>query len=275
MRLTHSPHRYLSTQLASAPTTYIERELQVLEMFRGCGANPRRRTIRDSGGNLLDECNIEVALPGDRRLAPIYLTAHHDHVPTGHGVVDNWSGVVALVQLFERFQRVPLLRPAVLVSFALEEPGAIGSEHFVKQLGDRTVHANVNLECLGPGPLHYTTYGDPSGLTPLGIPKAPYHDLLSDARSFYRIGGHRAIGFDGIAGVRRRIIHTVNDTIEAINMDHYTHSLDQIEAYVRQLDSPSENDWVNGVPHRLNHRLSRRHTSAPKARINSPLRSSV
>ncbi len=242
MKCEHPAVRELRNQLASAPATYVEREQHVVEGFEQRGATPRRRPIRDCRGNLLDACNIEVTIPGDSELPPIYLTAHHDHVPAGHGVVDNWSGVVALFNLFERFRSDPLGCPLILVSFALEEynrgRSLTGSRHYVRNLDGQPIHANVNLECLGPGPLHYWTYGRSKIAGPIDVPEAHYSDdLVSDAQSFHRQAGCPAIVFDGIAGVRKPIIHTERDRIEAINMNHYARSLVQIEMYVRALAS--------------------------------------
>ena len=227
--------------LSSAPETDAERERRVFTEFLQRDAEPQKLAIQDVFGKRLSQCNIEVTVPGKIPRPPIYLTAHHDHDPRGTGVVDNWSGVVALIALYDRFVAVPLQRPLVLVSFALEEFGeygsTVGSRHYVQRLLDQAVHANVNLECLGPGPVHYWTYEDTGIPVPRNVPQANYHGLPSDARSFYDILDCPAIVFDGIAAISDNIIHTARDTIDAIDRQHYERSLDQIENYVRMLDS--------------------------------------
>ena len=234
----------LSDLLAAAPHKNDLREQWVYDEFERRNAFPIRFPVERFLGKPLKENNIVVLIEGSDELSPIYLTAHHDHEGSGNGIVDNWSGVVALIELHGRFSTRRLRRPLVLVSFALEETRTMGSSYFVRQLGDSPVHANVNLECLGPGPLHYVAYGDADDLAPREIPQAPYENVLSDARSFHEIGGHRAIGFDGIAAVKEPMIHTKRDTIDAIDMDHYARSLDQIEAYLRSLDSQKLHDGV-------------------------------
>lgn len=223
--------------LAAAPHKNALREVWVYHEFEQQNASPRRLPVENFFGKPLKASNVMVSIQGSDHLPPIYLTAHHDHEGSGAGVVDNWSGVVALIELYERFSVRSISRPLIFVSFALEELGAIGSSYFVRQLGDSPVHANVNLECLGPGPMHCWTYREGVLPLPAEVPRARYDDIVSDAQSFHEIAGCPTIIFDGIAAVSARIIHTERDTIDAIDMQHYLRSLDQIEDYVRDLDS--------------------------------------
>ena len=225
--------------LAAAPRTNSQRGEWALDEFRRRGGQPRRLDLCSPAGTPMAEFNIEVTVPSDLELLPVYVTAHHDHVAIGDGVVDNWSGVVAMFQLYERFRSQPLRRPLVLLSFACEEGSPYGllygSRCYVAALAGSAVLANVNLECLGPGPLHYWTYAHDPIPKPAAIPEAPYRGCPSDARSFHSVGSS-AIVFDGIAARTDRIVHTERDRIEAIDMQYYERSLDQIEQYLRLLD---------------------------------------
>ena len=228
----------LKHTLASAPLDDGERQAAFEAELRQRGMAPEIIEIVTRGGETLPAANVRVSVPGRSQLdQPVYVTAHHDCVKAGRGIVDNWSGVVALVELAERFLQYPLNRPVRLVSFAYEETGpygfAIGSEHYLRVHCRDSAFANVNLECLGPSPLHYWTYD--ARLTPAGIPESRFWGVPSDAVRFQQYG-HPSITFDGISACSRQVIHTQWDNIDAIDMDHYRRSLDQIEVYLRILD---------------------------------------
>jgi Zn-dependent M28 family amino/carboxypeptidase len=183
--------------------------------------------------------NVRVSILGqNQKDDPFYVTAHHDCVKAGRGVVDNWSGVVALLELIDRLNDRPLNRPVRLMSFAYEEAGpygcCVGSDHFLRFNCNEMVFANINLECLGPSPLHFWTYD--AALVPGDVPESPYWGMPSDAARFHQ-HGHPSIVFDGISASPGQIIHTARDNIDAIDMDRYRKSLDQLEGYLRYLDS--------------------------------------
>lgn len=76
--------------------------------------------------------NIVGEIPGQRPELPmVLLGAHHDTQCNNTGADDNASGVVALLELANRFSRKKLLRTVRFVSFGAEEQLSVGSACYV------------------------------------------------------------------------------------------------------------------------------------------------
>jgi Iap family predicted aminopeptidase len=81
--------------------------------------------------------------------AVVVIGAHYDKVQSGHGVADNWSGVVLLDELMKHFQAAtPPTYTLEFAAFAAEEPGMKGSKSY---LADQSIPiiAMINLDTLG------------------------------------------------------------------------------------------------------------------------------
>ncbi|MBN2430996.1 MAG: M20/M25/M40 family metallo-hydrolase [Acidobacteria bacterium] len=113
--------------------------------------------------------NIIGILPGTqeaRHDQSIVLAAHYDHLGRGWpdvhqgdegkihpGADDNASGVAVLLELARYYARnVSPSRSVTFIAFTAEEPGRIGSEHFLEQLSPELrqgIHAMINLDSIG------------------------------------------------------------------------------------------------------------------------------
>jgi Iap family predicted aminopeptidase len=117
------------------------------------GARARVRV----GGRFVPNCrerNVIAELPGASD-EEIVVSAHHDSVWRGPGVVDNATGCEGIRRIAERLAGERPPRTLVFVAFAAEEIGLIGARHFVYEAQvtgefDR-IKAVVNLDCIAHG----------------------------------------------------------------------------------------------------------------------------
>ena len=113
--------------------------------------------------------NVTGMIPGTdpkRKDQYIVIGAHYDHLGRGggsnsryegkepaihHGADDNASGTAALIELARYFARHPQPRSILLVAFAGEEMGLLGSGHWVKNppVPLDSVVAMINLDMVG------------------------------------------------------------------------------------------------------------------------------
>jgi aminopeptidase YwaD len=139
-------------QIAVGPTVFISGVDS--ERLRGMeGARARVRV----GGRFLPsrtERNVVAELPGASDDA-IAVTAHHDSVWRGPGVVDNATGVEGVRRVAERFAAGGHARSLIFVAFAAEEIGCVGSRQYIFDAEVRgefaRLKACVNLDCIAHG----------------------------------------------------------------------------------------------------------------------------
>ena len=177
------------------------------------------------------------------------MGAHFDHVETGQGVVDNWSGASLLPSLFESLQAEPHRHTFVFIGFTDEEKGLVGSEQYVKQLTpwERSkIRAMVNLDSLGLSSTKVWLSRADKGLAQalnnvahsMKLPLAAVNvDQvgLSDSESFSK----RDIPSLTIHSVTQEtypILHSSQDTLAAIHMDDYYATYRLVAAYLSYLD---------------------------------------
>jgi hypothetical protein len=105
----------------------------------------------------------------------LVIGAHHDHVGLGHfgsrdqkgdgqihnGADDNASGTASLLELAQAFVGAPARRSLLLMSFAAEEKGLLGSKHWCEHptqpLG--TIVTMINLDMVGRSKEDYLFVG--------------------------------------------------------------------------------------------------------------------
>jgi aminopeptidase YwaD len=139
-------------QIALGPTVFISGadsdRLRAME-----GARARVRV----GGRFIPgklERNVVAELPGKSEEA-VVVSAHHDSVWRGPGVIDNASGVEGVLRLAERFTGGGHARSLVFIVFAAEEIGCVGSRQYAFDAdvtGELSrLKACVNLDCIAHG----------------------------------------------------------------------------------------------------------------------------
>lgn len=139
-------------QIAVGPTVFISgSDSERLRSMEGATARVR------VGGRFLPgrrERNVIAEVAGARDEA-VVVSAHHDSVWRGPGVVDNATGVEGMRRVAERLAGERHPRSLIFAAFAAEEIGCVGSRQFVFEAeisGDlRRIAACVNLDCIAYG----------------------------------------------------------------------------------------------------------------------------
>lgn len=152
-------------QIITAPTAFISgadaARLRGME-----GAHARVRIDGRFVPNRVER-NVIAELRGASE-DEILVSAHHDSVWRGPGVVDNATGCEGVRRVAERFVGEQPEQTLVFVAFAAEEIGLIGSRHFVYEAqisGElERISAIVNLDCIAHGE-RFEVMASPTALT--------------------------------------------------------------------------------------------------------------
>ena len=119
-------------RLQSAPGVNPKREEEVLDDFSAhCDLVDQQPVSRRLGNNVL--CRVEGRTPEQ-----ILVGAHHDRIGAGHGVADNWTGIVLLSHLLARVSEGKPDKTWIFAAFAAEESGLEGSRAWIPS---RPVHS--------------------------------------------------------------------------------------------------------------------------------------
>ena len=78
-------------------------------------------------------------------LKPVLIGAHYDTVANGPGANDNGSGCSALLEIARLIAGTSFPRTVVMVFFAFEEPGLIGSQQYVSKLSPEEMPSAVYI----------------------------------------------------------------------------------------------------------------------------------
>ncbi len=155
--------------------------------------------------------------------------AHYDKVSDGCGVVDNWSGIVAIAHLYKTLKNVSLSKTIIFVAFGKEERGLIGSRAMVDaiakdQLGQYC--AMVNIDSLGLAAPQVLDNASSKKLRELaakiaGEMKMPFSHASvgnadADSSSFVR-KKIPALTIHGLNNEWSSIIHSRNDQLSKVN----------------------------------------------------------
>ena len=242
----------LLSELRSAPLDDDARQRHVEMMFLQAGAPAeeiRLCPVRDAAGRALPIPNVEVVLEGETDRA-IVIGAHFDKVEPGHGVVDDWSGICVMTNLYQELKDAGYLprHSLVFVGFAYEEDGLLGSRAYVQQLfsEDRQIAAMVNFECFGVGDPFIWTNGSDDKLESLawhvaetsGLPLQGHHlsGVGADSDPFNE-KGVPAITFDGLPETHFGVIHSDRDKMQSVDRVALFNAYRLMYEFVKALDS--------------------------------------
>lgn len=231
------------TRLQQAPRKDLDREVELGKMFRDAGCQPTEQPVKG-----LRQPNIICVMPGTSD-SVILVGAHFDHADEGDGIIDDWSGVSLLPSLYQSLVNTSRFHTLILVGFAGEEKGMVGSEFYVKQLTAeqrRNIVAMVNLECLGVTQTKvWASHSEPLLINTLQAVAQSMQLPLSgvnvervgttDSESFahYKIP---RITIHSITQETWPLLHSRGDNIKAIQDNLYYDSYGLIAAYLAVLD---------------------------------------
>lgn len=225
-----------------------EREATLKQLFAQAGCDDKH--ISEQSVKDLKQPNVVCVLPGKSGRA-IIVGAHFDRVMRGDGVVDNWSGASLLPSLYQAVKDQPRTHTYVLVGFAGEESGEIGSHFYAQKMTNDEVAATdamVNMDTLGLGPtkvwgshsdklltgaLGYVAKQLDAPVAIVDVEQVGSTDSEQFAtRKIPRITIHSLTQKTWEA----RILHTAKDKISVINLDDYYQTYGLLAAYLAFLD---------------------------------------
>jgi Peptidase family M28 len=225
----------------------LQREATLENLFQESGCIGDK--LSEQPVKHLKESNVVCALRGQTD-SIILVGAHFDHVSTGDGVADNWSGASLLPSLFYSLRSQVNRCTFLFVGFAGEEKGLVGSRYYVQQLAPELrarIKAMVNFDTLGLGPTKvWVSHADPKLFSllegeadDLGLPLGGVNvDGVgsADSEPFSQINIPR-ITIHSVTQETFPILHSKRDKIDAVNMDDYYATYRLLAGYLRALDN--------------------------------------
>ena len=161
----------------------------------------------------------------------IIVGAHYDRTDDGCGVVDNWTGIVVLANIYRSMAPTTTHKTYKFVAFDAEEKGLVGSAQMVKAMTDQErdkTCSMVNFDSFGQAlPMALRSVAS-SKLLKLARETAEEGDMnfvdveiegaSADSRSFLN-KKIPAITISGLGGQWHNVLHTSSDKLSAVNMD--------------------------------------------------------
>ena len=178
----------------------------------------------------------------------IVVCTRLDPPAVGPGVVNNWSGCVALANLFQAFRASKPAHTLVFVAFSGEDRGCRGARAYLQGLSERQlgqIDAVLSLECLGTASPAVWMAGSDEGLVHLALRSARRVDLelplrefpanLSDAHHFLR-RKVPTLFLDGLDPAQAGRLGTRADNAEWLDMDHLVAGFRLVQQVIRDID---------------------------------------
>jgi putative aminopeptidase FrvX len=241
------PRTTIQTRLKSFSINDSEREKRIRNWFAEAGC---------VGKNLSEQAvtpelppNVICILPGKTQEV-IIVAAHTDHVDSGDGVVDNWTGTVLLPALLYSLNAQPRHHTFIFVGFSGEEKGLVGSHYYVNHLSTderAQIEAMVNFDSLGLGPTKvWASHADKALLAalmktasnvklPISTVNVEEVGATADSESFAPYNIPR-ITLHSVTQETWSILHSPSDNLDAIRMNDYYDSYKLIARYLLYLD---------------------------------------
>ena len=224
----------LKAALLKAPCKDEDRQAAVGELFKSVGAEQSNIVVQEKIGNVV------VVKPGKTKEV-IIVGAHFDKTPEGCGVIDNWTGIVILANLYKTIRPLETQKTFMFVGFAKEEKGLVGSGAMADDIPKEersAVCAMVNFDSFGLAyPQAMSNISDAplvdlaeSISKEMKIPfgRAAIENASSDSASF-RSKKIPAISLHGLDGRWPNYLHSNSDKFANVNIQSvyagYRHGL--------------------------------------------------
>jgi Iap family predicted aminopeptidase len=239
------PHEVIEQRLRAYTLKNATRETAIRTLFEEAGCKDDSLSEQKVKGT--KSPNLICTSKGETG-SIIIVGAHFDLIEKGQGVVDNWSGCSLLPSFYQGLMASARKHTFVLIAFAGEEQGLLGSQAFVKQLGAERplVKAMVNLDTLGLGmPQVWLSHSDRNLANwlarvakqldiPLGVVNVDRVGT-TDSESF-REKQIPAITVHSVTQETLRVLHSPQDKIEAMQMEPYYQTYKLLISYLAALD---------------------------------------
>jgi Zn-dependent M28 family amino/carboxypeptidase len=194
-------------------------------LFRNAGAEESDMSVVSAG----KVHNLVIVKKGESD-ETIIVGAHYDKVSAGCGVIDNWTGIVIIANLYKYLLHFKSKKTFLFIAFDREEEGLVGSNAFASAIPKekRSQYCSmVNFDSFGFGyPQVMTNTTTPSleefakklaiqvnmPLYEAGISNA---DADSDS---FKMKGIPAITLHGLSNDWQHYLHTSNDNIKNVKV---------------------------------------------------------
>jgi len=202
-----------------------ERLAAVKKLFVKMGADDEEIKIE----KIKDVENLTVTKKG-KTGETVVIGAHYDKTSDGCGVIDNWTGIVVLANLYSTIKNFDTEKTYVFAAFGKEELGLVGSDAMARAIPKEKrgeYCAMVNFDSFGLSyPQAMTNISDPKLVEmakevadelKLPFAKASIENASSDSASF-RKQKIPAISIHGLNDKWQQYLHSSKDKIENVNM---------------------------------------------------------
>lgn len=236
-------------EVHAPPQNASERNARLQALFTEGGVEEKRIHTQPVPGTTPPTANLLVELgASDQESGPgdtIVLGAHFDTMPGSNGVIDNWSGCVVLAALASEMHNLELRHRFLLVGFAGEEHGQLGSRAFLQHIERKRIKAMINLECLGVEALR--TWSNQSSddleallhqaaeIVQVEMEQRVLFGYTADSASFTH-AGIPSITVHSLDGSALAIINTPRDDGRRLRMGRLRKALECLLMYVVILD---------------------------------------
>lgn len=223
---------------------------EVKKLFKNLGASTSEINVEKFD----DVQNIAVTVIG-KTPDTIVIGAHYDKTTLGCGVIDNWSGVVLIANLYKKFKTQKNNKTYRFIAFGKEEKGLIGSKAMVKAIPEsqkKNYCAMVNFDSFGFTDLWALSNTSDKKLIDLAekiavkrnsrFEEITYFGANSDSQSF-KNDGIPSITLSGLDDKWRNYLHQDTDQVKNMNFDKiYENFLFSVD-YLKAIDSKSCADF--------------------------------
>ncbi len=240
------PLSEIKTQIENAGCENSGRFLAVKKLFSEVGAGESDIEVETYDGVE----NIVLTLRG-KSDETVYVGAHYDKTTLGCGVIDNWTGVVIVANLYRSLREKRNEKTYKFIAFGKEERGLVGSKAMVSRFdvdAKKSSCVMVNFDSFGFADTWAPKSISSKSLTALAREVAKKRNAefeirelkgaSSDSKSFLD-EGIPAITFSGLGNNWRNYIHRDKDVLKNVSMNKvYENYLFAID-YLKKIDSTS------------------------------------
>lgn len=219
-----------------------DRLSSVLNLLMDHGAEKKNIRIQD----FEYARNLELEKKGNSE-ETIVIGAHYD-VRGSCGVIDNWSGITILANIYGELKNKDTEKTYKFIFFGREEEGLIGSQEFVESLNGATrkkICAMVNFDAFGLDKLKVFQKVTTKSMAAYAEKYALENNFAlandgskkgsTDSYSFKR-KKIPAIGFHGLSEDWRKILHSIADNSNNANIDEIYYAYRFGQGFVASLD---------------------------------------
>lgn len=243
-------NKEIKKQIEQVDCNDKNRIAKVKKLFDEVGAGNDEIQVEE----FTDVQNVVLTLKG-KSDETIVVGGHYDKTTLGCGVIDNWSGVVLIANLYKHFKTQDNQKTLKFVAFGKEEKGLIGSKAMVKTISESDKNkycAMVNLDSFGFTNIWSLESTSDKKLIDLAANVATkrnsefavinFKGASSDSKPFKQ-AGIPAITLSGLNTNWRDYLHQDKDRIEHINFDKIYENFEFSIDFIKAIDAQNCNSF--------------------------------